>query len=43
MPGRNPSFRHTRSYFSACAASSVASAVLHTAHEYVIEGPSTIR
>ena len=43
MPGRSASLRHTSSYFAACAASSVVSAAANTAHEYVIDGPSTIR
>jgi len=41
-PGASSSFRATRSTLRRCASSSVSSGERNTAHEYVIEGPSTI-
>ena len=42
IPGSRPSFVQTSSYLFACAASSLDVASVHTAHEYVIDGPSTM-
>ena len=43
MPGVSASFRQMSSYFASWAASSPALGVSHSAHEYVIVGPSTSR
>ena len=40
---RAPSLRQISSCLFACASSSVCDGSVHTAHEYVIEGPSTSR
>ena len=43
MPGSSASLRQISSYLLACACSSVVVSSVHTAHEYVSDGPSTIR
>ena len=43
MPGWRSSLRQMSSCLFACASSSVVVSSSHTAHEYVSDGPSTIR